>query len=661
MNPNELMFLDMETRSKVDLKKAGLFVYAKDDSTDFLCITVAFGEDDPKTIVNPKLNYNKSDLAEEALLAVEIMGHISKGKKVVMHNAQFDRTVWNNVMTKFPKISVEQTICTASQCAAMGLPLSLDKAGKSLNIPNLKSGTGKRLINLLSKPGKGGEFGAAPNHVEEMVEYCEQDVRTTRDVFWNTFDLSLTEQGMYQLDQKINERGFRIDRPLLTLLKKNAENATKEISERLFSLTNGEVKSVTDVRGLGRYLGLPSVAKNILEETYRVCLDNSKSSNPEIALISKQRAAVIKCRLDAGKTSVKKIDAMLASANLEDDRIRGTLVYHGASTGRWSGKGCQPQNFPRGTIKNAEQHIPEIMEGELKPSLPLISSLLRSCIISQPYHNLVGCDLSQIEARVLAWISGQYDLLEAFEAGEDVYKLAASKIFRVPADKVTDDQRFRGKVTVLAGGYQVGPKTFKEQMEVMYGVDLPMDECEKLIHGYRDTNDKIVNFWKMANNAFIEAVLNGGTEVFLECPVYIRAYMDGAHLRVELPSKRRLTYAFAEVTEEENQWGYVNAGVSYIGRPKAAFKHGNIRLYGGRITENLVQAIARDVIADSMMELECAGFRPILSVHDEIVCEVPVSQVSPGEKVRDIMTSRPHWALGLPLDADYWVGKRFRK
>ena len=654
------MFLDIETRSTVDLKKAGLYVYAEDSSTDYLCVSAAFGEDDPQTTVNPKLNYNGLGIAEQAVLTLDIMKHINYGKTIVMHNAQFDRIIWNNIMVHkgFKPIQIEQVVCTASLCAAMGLPLSLDQGGKSLGLSNLKSSTGKRLINLLSKPQKGGGFGASPQHIEEMIDYCEQDVRTTRDIYRNTFPLSLTEQGLYCLDQKINDKGFRVDRDLLKILREHSIKATEEINERLYNLTDGEVKRVTDVKGLGRFLGLPSVAKHVLEELYQICLDNSQSSNPEIAQIAKLRAAVIKCRLDSGKTSVKKIDAMLTSSTEENDRIRGTLVYHGASTGRWTGKGCQPQNFPRGTIKNPGQHVPAILDGELHPSIPLISSLLRHCIISDEDSVLVGCDLSQIEARTLAWISGQDDLLDAFQNGEDVYKLAASKIFRVPVEAITDDQRFRGKVTVLAGGYQVGAKKFKEQMEIMYGVDLSEVECEKLIHGYRDTNDKIVSFWKEANSSLICAVQTGD-RIPIESPVRLEAYMDGDHLRIRLPSGRRLTYAFAEVSEEENQWGYTNLGVSYLGN-----KNGRAmrqRLYGGLITNNITQAIARDIIANAIQELHAANLNPILSVHDEIVCEIPYSVHSPGECVRDIMIRRPIWALGLPLEAEYWVGHRFRK
>ena len=650
-----IMFLDLETRSKVDLKKSGAYVYSEDDSTEFLCISVAFNDEPVNTIVNPR--FSVGNLAVQALLVPRITTHISEGHLVVAHNANFERLIWNNVCTNFPPLTTEQLRCTRSMVAAMGLPLSLKDAGKTLGLEMQKQASGTRLINLLSKPDKFGNFNERLDLVEQMVEYCEQDVETTRELFNKCFLLSDTEQEVYQLDQTINDRGFKIDSELIEAMKDRSAAESERLNQRISKLTRGEVDKVTKVKALASYLQLPSVSKETLEAEFRRA--------PEGSI----RKEVIKCRLDAGKSSVKKLDSFLNHKGSED-RVRGTLVYHGAATGRWSGRGPQIQNLPRGTVKKAEDYIPSVLYGNMPeeiPALSLISSLIRSTIIAKEDHFLVGCDFSQIEARILAYLAGQNDVLQAFSRKEDVYKLEASKLFRIPVEKVTPEQRFLGKVTVLACGYQVGPTTFREQMKAMYGKEIEELEAEKLVYGYRDNNEKVVDFWNLLNLAAIEAVKYSPTPV---SPNDIKArtfsnlvfQKEDQHLRIKLPSGRKLTYCFAELSEELSPWGKPTWGVSYIGRPRQGFKHGKIRMYGGRWTENIVQAIARDVMVEAMFSLEIKGYRPIMTVHDEIVCEVPDYYTSTAlETVEEIMTTSPSWAQNLPIGAEAWVGQRYRK
>ena len=643
------MYLDIETRSPVDLKNFGLYEYATHKDTEILLASVAFNDESPKTWFNYNIDSEVMKLMIVKDLEDRIYGHIANGETVVAHNAQFERVMWNNADLPFPNLEPEQLECTRAQVAAMGLPLSLEGSGASLNLQQQKDLEGKKLMLKMCVPHKKtGKYHMSLDSLIRLAKYCEQDVLATRLLDQVTFEIPLMEKAIYNLDQRINDRGFRVDIPLLINLQQLAEYEATRQSEKINLISQGVVNRVTDTTGLRKFLELDSVAKGVLEERYELEEDPI-------------RKEVIRIRLEAGKSSVKKIDKLL-NYSRTDSRIRGTLSYHGAATGRWSGSGPQPQNLPRGEIKNAEQYIPDIPNASQIPSdipkLKLISSLLRSTIISQPNHYLVGCDLSQIEARVLAWIAGQEDLLEAFHSGIDVYKYAASKLFNIPVDKVLAPHRFKGKVTVLACGYQVGAKTFREQMKAMYGVDISESEAMDLVEGYRATNPNIVQYWKNINQTIINCI-DEPTDEWILGRLKIH-YTHSGHLRIRLPSGRYLTYVHATLEEDDR---YGNLGVTYTGRPKAGFRSGRIRMYGGRWTENVVQAIARDVMADAMLRLETLNFNPILTVHDEIVCEVhkddPIGDVC--RAIENEMTMSPVWASDLPLAAEAWYGERYRK
>ena len=651
----KVMFIDIETRSTCDLREAGAYIYAEDPCTSVLVVSAAF-DDGPVESVFPHLTDDAGE--DEEALWYRIEDHIAAGRTVVAHNAAFERIVLNsNPSVGLSRLDPRQMICTAVRAAAMGLPRNLEGACAALGLPHQKDKAGARLMRKMSVPKRGGGWHEDPNDLARLAEYCERDVEATRSLYKATFPLPKSEHRLYILDQIMNDRGFKVDRRLLEKLADMCTRRQHEAGQRIFELTDGEVAGVTDTHGLRRWLGVDSVAKAALV-SMRDGLD------PEAR-------EVVDLRLEAGMSSVKKL-AKLESFSGWDGRARGTLLFHGAATGRWSGRGPQPQNLPRGTIKDPTDYIPYILEGAevaratLPPTIPLASSLLRSCIVASDHHVLVGCDLSQIEARVLAWLAGDSETVGLFRRGEDVYRHAAAALYRKSVEDVTMDERFRGKVTVLACGYQVGSRTFREQMKAMYGVEIGHEEATELVTGYRETHEEIVDYWNRINKVMIAAVEQ--PDLRWDAHGRVSAEMVGPHLRVTLPSGRKLTYCNPEVVTEATSWGF-SKGVEYTGRPRGGFATGRIRMYGGRWTENIVQAVARDIMADAMGRLQDVGFRPILTVHDEIVCEIPRRNLDGFEyedeglirAVENAMTQSPDWAPDLPIAAEGWAGERYRK
>ena len=305
----------------------------------------------------------------------------------------------------------------------MGLPRNLEGACEALGLPHQKDKAGARLMRKMSVPKRGGGWHEDPNDLSRLAEYCERDVEATRSLYKATFPLPKSEHRLYVLDQIMNDRGFKVDRRLVEKLADLCTRRQHEAGQRIFELTDGQVKGVTDTHGLRRFLGVKSVAKASLE-AYLAKLEE----HPECDTY--EAPHVIRLRLEAGMSSVKKL-AKLDSFSGWDGRARGTLLFHGAATGRWSGRGPQPQNLPRGTVREPTTFIPHLLEGakppcKVPPIIPLASSLLRSCIVASDNHVLVGCDLSQIEARVLAWLAGDSETVGLFRRGEDVYRHAAA-------------------------------------------------------------------------------------------------------------------------------------------------------------------------------------------------------------------------------------------
>ena len=641
--------VDFETRSTVDLKRTGVYRYAQDKTTDVWCMAYAFDDADPK-VWRP---------VDE--LDPELVEYVKNGGELRAWNANFERTIWNDILAKkygWPKTEVEQWVCTASEARAMALPGSLDLAAQVLGVQEQKDKEGANLMLRMARPRRVEPDGSiiwwdVPERVLRLVEYCKQDVRTEVAIAKAIRRLTPQEQEVFWLDQKINDRGVMVDTKLAKAAKKLAAKATLEANRAVYDLTHGKVAKVTNVARLTDWLKEQGLQVTSL----------GKDALRELQTLSEGKVSeVLSLRADAGKSSVAKLDSMLEAA-CRDSRVRGLLLYHGAATGRWAGRLVQPQNFPRGNVADPEQYIDLILAGEYEaldaahPIMDIVSSLLRSCLVSAENKRLIAADFAAIEARVLAWLADEKLLLETFRTGGDVYKVMASKIYSIPVDAIEKHQRQVGKMAILGLGYGMGAKKFIDSCKAQAGIELTEEQAKTVVQLYRNTNKNIVGLWQALNQGAIQAVKNQGSiqEVGL-----IKFTQRGGYLWCVLPSKRPLAYARPRIVERETPWGTTNEAVSFEGMDSFTKKWGRHDLYGGLITENVVQAVARDIMAEAMLRLEANGYPIIMSVHDELVAEVPEGFGSVAQFV-SLMSELPSWAEGCPIDAEGYESKRYKK
>lgn len=641
--------IDFETRSTVDLRKTGVYTYAAHPDTDVWVMAYAVDDGPVQTWLpgNP---------------VPEVFGQADEYRA---WNAEFERVIYGLILVPrygFPTIPLEQWYDTAAQAATMALPRGLGRAAEVLGLDVQKDMDGRRLMLQMAKPRSFREDGTPiwwdlPEKVSHLIAYCRQDVEVERAIGKRLPPLSEKERWVYIMDQRANTRGFQVDLELVDAAQDVMVTEMAEAGERLTAVTGGYVTKVTDVNGITSWLrhnGLPDLA-DLRKDTVRDLLAGE---------LSPQVREVLQIRADTGKTSTAKLDAFQHAAG-PDGRVRGTFLYHGASTGRWSGRLVQPQNFPRPEMKDPELFIPAVLsqtlEGDPPPAI-VVSSLLRSMIVSREGYVLRSGDYSQIEARVLAWIAGQDDLVQLFAGGGKVYEDMASFIFGIPVEKILKDsfERQIGKNSILGSGFQMGWQRFQEQVKEQTGIDISDELAMKAINGYRTKNDRIQAFWDDIYTAAYNATTQPGRAFRCgrdEC-IRFKVYQDV--LWCTLPSGRHLAYNLPEIEERETPWGEWRPTLTYCGITGPARRWERVSTYGGHLTENVVQAIARDCMAEAWLRLEVAGYPIIMTVHDELVAEVPEGHGSQEEFER-ILATRPAWAQDLPIEVEGWEGHRYRK
>ncbi len=632
--------IDFETKSAVDLRKTGVYVYATDASTDVWCMAYSWDGEDVRV-------WSPGDPIDSKL-----EDWIVEGGKLQAWNANFERVIWNKIMApryNWPRTKAGQWYCTMAQASAAGLPRALGQAAAVLGVEEQKDKIGQALMLRMARPRKTLADGThtwwtTPDKVEALIEYCRQDVRTEMDVSTHIPYLPDSERQLFLLDQRINDRGVMLDTDLLQRVRRLATDSKAEIDAEINRLTKGEVRSATQGMHLAAWLRKYGVQTSSVDKQAVAKILSSDGLHPVIR-------RVVELRQSGAKSSTAKLDAMEYAAG-EDGRMRGLLVYHGAATGRWSGKLVQPQNFPRPVRKQAE--LDEIIAklkadesvAEHGHGTEIAADLLRSMIIAAPDHRLMFADYSAIEARVLAWMAGQKDLVETFAKGGDVYRKMASAIYDTTPEQVTDNQRQIGKMATLGCGYGMGGKRFAEQCAAM-GIAVDGEEAKRIVSIYRQENDQIAAYWQSLEAEYLELA---------------REALDQGEtiLRYALPSGRSLTYRNPRIVQRETPWGTSQDTVEVDTLNSVTRQWVPQKIWGGLAVENVVQATARDLMAGAMMRLENAGYPVIMSVHDEIICEVPEGYGSLDEMI-EIMTSPPAWAKGCPIAAEGKEGPRYRK
>lgn len=648
------LWCDFETRSRCDLRSRGVYNYAQDASTDVLCMSYAFDDEDVRT-------WLPSEPFPQA-----VKDHTGL---VYAHNAAFERLIfWYVLQVEF---KLEQFYCTAAQARANCAPGSLEDVGRFAGATMKKDHRGGQLIRALSIPQADGEFRQDAKLMQEMVDYCEQDVRAMRAIAQAQRPLSAEELADYHVNERINDRGVLLDRPLALAAVSYSNAETIEIQNLVCEITKREIVSVRSVRmkdWVWDRVGPESrkLMTLIKKEREHRCLDKNARANL-LALaeenpdeVPAEVADVIQCADDLWASSVAKFQRAAALADEEDFRVRGAFVFAGGSaTGRAASYGLQVHNFPRkcaadpALVRQAMVRGHQIVPDHGRRVTDVLKGMLRPALMAGKGKRLVVADWAAIEARVTPWASDSIfgeRKLDIFAKGEDVYKHNAMATFHVGYDDVDKDQRQIGKVQELACGFAGGVGAFAS-MGRIYGLVMSESDAKRMVDAWRRANQWAVPYWSGLEETYMRAMRNKNREFNIGRITYL---FDGLHLWYALPSGRVLCYPFARF-DEEGSLTYAKASW----KPAADAKEWpRARLWRGLACENITQAVANDLLRYALRQLDDV----VLHIHDEIVLEVPEADAeAAAARLVQTMCTPPPWATGLPLNAEVAIMERYGK
>lgn len=656
-----ILNVDIETYSDISLTECGVHKYAESAAFKILLFAYAFDQDPVKVI----------DLANGEQLPEKVAAALTDRRIVkTAFNAQFERVCIN----KYFSINSVNWDCTQVLAARLGFTGNLASVGIAVGLEQdqQKLFTGKNLIRLFCLPRKttGGEQGGLfkpakkkkvytreerPAEWEQFKKYCAQDVEAERSIrnklekFISTPD---EEIKLYQLDQKINDIGILIDIDMVQGAVKIDQEQTLKLTEEFQAKTGlSNPNSLVDMKALIKSRTgqtVPSITKKNQNELIRFFKDY-----PDIVF-------ALEVRQRLSKTSIAKYQKMLDVA-CSDGRARGILQFYGAArTGRWAGRSIQPQNLPQNHISDLGTAREIIKTGDLEllemmyedPS-DILSQCIRTAIIPSPGNKFVVADFSAIEARVIAWLSGEQWRIDVFNSHGKIYEASAAAMFKVPIESIHkgDPLRQKGKVAELACGYGGGVGALIR----MGAGDLNEDELKTIITQWRLANPKITQFWRDTEAAVIEAIRERAT-VFIN--KYLKAIYQSGILFIELPSGRRLAYVKPKVVDDDRFPG--KEKITFQAVDEKTWQWVEEDTYGGKLVENIVQAVARDCLAHAMLAVDRMGYQIVMHVHDEIVIEVPEDDVSLAY-VCGLMGEPITWAPGLPLRADGYECQYYQK
>jgi DNA polymerase len=701
---------DFETRSRCELKKAGAYKYSLDPSTQPTCLAFKF-YDEEKVYLLPFHAINRPWLKQPPLLQNMWTKAIDKGYEFSAHNAFFERCIYENILVKrygWPHIPFRQYRCTAAKAAACALPRNLEGAGAAMKLAVQKDKRGYAAMMKTCKPTRQyGDWRKMMTAIEDRLnrgleptlkqqkwiaalktrppEFLEPDDEDAREV-WDTLytyckidvkaeelldrslpDLNPEEQEIWFLNQTLNWRGLGIDIPTVEKIVGIMETESTKKLKELDKLTMGLVTKPGARKSILEFLALEGIE-----------LPDIKASTVDDALkdsdVTGDMRRLLEIRKALSKTSTKKYQSFIDRA-MYDHKVRDILLYHGASTGRDTGTGIQPHNFPRGvvaidkdnpywyvdTIRESDPQWLEMLFGETQTMV--FSSILRNMIVPSPGKELFVADFSKIEVAVLWWLADNVPGLKILKAGLDPYKYMAASNTGRPYDDIADEGNDRqlGKAQVLGCGFGMGKDKFQATAWTQYRLKLTDAQSTNAVSNYRTANAAVPMLWKAYEAAAIEAVERGGpyTKLYTTAGKCQFTVTDN-FLWVTLPSGRKLAYRDPQISMRETDWGPRKTLEFWAVNSKTK-KWMPERTWGGTLTENIVQATARDLMMPAMLRLERQGYQALLSVHDEGLTEKPIGEGSL-EEFTEIMCQRPKWGdSNLIVEAKGWKGPRYRK
>lgn len=665
--------IDLETYSAVSIGAAGSYRYILDPSFEILLFAYSL-DGMPVEVI---------DVASGQVIPLWLKNAL-KNPLYIKHayNAAFEWFALSKYLGQLPPDQWRDTMLHALYC---GYPASLDAAGKAMGLPEDKKklATGKALIRYFCVPCKpsnanGNRTRNLPRHDPAkwtlFKEYNGQDVVTEMEIDrrLSAFPVPAFVQKQWETDLLMNARGVAADMDMVS--------GALVIGATVKSQLMGEARQLS---GLDNPNSIKQLARWLTDAT---------DSDAEITSVTKETVAtmlkqpqpanvqrMLEIRQELGKTSTKKYDA-LETCIADDGRVRGLLQFYGANrTGRWAGRLVQVQNLPRTytyPLPPARQLVKDrnidglrLMYGSINDTL---SQLIRTAFVATPGNVLIDADFSAIEARVISWLAGQEWRLEVFRTHGKIYEASASQMFHVPIEKIKKGNpeyalRQRGKVAELALGYQGGVSAMR-RMDTGHNLDdLSDDEVKGIVDRWRETNSMIRDLWNIVDSAAVTVITNGGaqtirsetTDAVITLACELDVITGTRYMTILLPSGRKLYYPSPEIGV--NRWG--NPSVSYMGQNQTTKRWERVETYGGKLVENIVQAIARDCLAIAIENLEAQGLHVVFHIHDEVVIDTPAwaDEDTMLDTVTKIMTKPIPWAQALPLNADGWVDKFFKK
>lgn len=650
----DIAHIDFEVFSPLPIRKTGAYRFLRHpDAEVLICAYELPG------MSRPAVWLPRTQPVPAALLA-----YARGGGRVGAHNAAFERLAWRYILRRMhpslPAIADSRWVCTAAMAAASGLPRALEKAAAALELDARKDTEGSKLIKVFCQPRKPTKKDPRTRILPEedprfpaFVEYCRQDVVTEAALHAALPELTAREQKLFLMDFRMNDRGLPIDLPLVEQTYAVVRKLEAHIGEQVAALTGG-IKATQVAKMLELFQERGIDLENMRAETVRQMLKRDD--------IDDDMRRLLELRVEAGRASTKKLAAMLACTDPDDHVVQGGFLWHGAHTGRYAGRLVQPHNFIRGNLKEHERaavfRLLTYGDADLfirlyANPIDIISQCMRGFIKAPEGYELAVADYTAIEARVLAWVAGEEHMLEAYRKGVDVYKLMAVRLWNLNSiEEVTSEQRRIAKNLVLGCGYQLGGAKFVDYA-ANAGVIITEEFAVKAVRVYRKGHPAIKASWKTVEQLCVEAIRTRTRVKGLRCEFFMREHW----LCIQLPSGREIRYPYARVTLTE-RYDKPHWQISFRTEIKGRFIRETT--YGGKLIENIVQAIARDVMVEGLLNAERNDYPPIGTVHDEALTlrEQGTSDIKELEKL--ICAIGP-WAKGIPLASEGFVCERYRK
>lgn len=649
------LHIDIETYSSVDIRSSGVYKYCESIDFEILMVAYALDSDEVKIV----------DLAQGERLPEEFMQAMYNPMvEKHAHNANFERNCFRAIGIDVP---INQWHCTAVKAAYCGLPISLEAVSSVLELNDKgKLATGKALIRYFCIPCKLTKDNRQRNMPQDNIEkweqfkeYCIQDVVAEMAIhdLLEQYEIPDSERQFYILDQEINDRGILVDQTLVSNAMSIDSEESKELITRLSHITN--LENPNSAAQLKKWLStsMQKEVTSLAKEEIDTLLAEAGSATVR---------EVLNIRKKASKTSTKKYDSIM-NCVCDDSRIHGVFQFYGANrTGRWAGRLVQLQNLPqnhlpqkpidildqaRNAVLECDHELLSMLHDDVSS---VLSQLIRTAFVAKKDHTFAVADFSAIEARVIAWLADERWRLEVFRTHGKIYEASAAMMFGVPIEDIKkgSDLRTKGKIAELALGYQGSIGALKNMGGEAMG--LSDDEMDSIVKRWRLKSPNIVKLWKNVEEAAIRAITLH-KEVKTSNLVF---NCNGSVLTIQLPSGRKLFYQSPALSK--NRWGQTS--IKYKGLDQTTKKWWWIDSYGGKLVENIIQAISRDVLADSMLRLKKEGYNTVMHVHDEVVCEIPNDgQQHDLEDINSILSAEITWAKGLPLTADGYLTTYYKK